>query len=89
LLTRLPMKTASGTSLFIIAINSLIGFAGDIGHVHMDWRFLLTVTLLAIAGVHFGNVLAKKISNHQLKKAFGWFTLAMGLFILVRETNLF
>jgi uncharacterized membrane protein YfcA len=85
LLTRLPMKSASGTSLFIIAINSLIGFSGDLGLVSIDWKFLLIVTGLAITGVHFGNLLSKKISNQHLRVAFGWFTLAMGGYILVRE----
>jgi uncharacterized membrane protein YfcA len=85
LLTQLPMKTASGTSLFIIAINSLIGFSGDLVNVDMDWPFLLKVTLLAIAGVHFGNVWAKRISNQKLRVGFGWFTLTMGCYILSRE----
>jgi uncharacterized protein len=85
LLTRLPMKSAAGTSLFIIALNSLVGFVGDIGNVTIYWPFLLTVTALAIAGVHFGNVISKKISNVALRKAFGWFTLFMGAYILIRE----
>lgn len=84
-LTRLPMKAASGTSLFIIAINSLVGFSGDLFTMQMDWPFLLKVTALAIVGVHFGNVLSKRVSNTQLRKGFGWFTLAMGFYILGRE----
>lgn len=88
LLTGLPMKTASGTSLFIIAINSLTGFVGDALNSKMDWQFLLTITAIAIIGVHFGNVLSRKIPGIKLKKAFGWFTLAMGCWILVRETIL-
>ena len=84
-LTRLPMKAASGTSLFIITINSLVGFSGDLFTMQMDWPFLLKVTALAIVGVHFGNVLSKRVSNTQLRKGFGWFTLAMGFYILGRE----
>jgi uncharacterized membrane protein YfcA len=84
-LTRLTMKTASGTSLFIIAVNSLIGFTGDLATRQMNWPFLLTVTALAITGVHFGNVWAKRLSNEKLRKGFGWITLAMGCYILVRE----
>ena len=84
-LTRLRMKTAAGTSLFIIAINSLIGFAGDLLMRNIDWPFLLTVTAIAIVGVHFGNVFSKRISNLTLRKSFGWFTLLMGCYILFRE----
>ncbi|MFM8912645.1 MAG: sulfite exporter TauE/SafE family protein, partial [Flammeovirgaceae bacterium] len=63
LLTGLPMKTATGTSLFIIALNSLTGFLGDLLNRPMDWTFLLTITAIAIVGVHFGNVLSRKISG--------------------------
>ena len=84
-LTRLRMKTAAGTSLFIIAINSLIGFTGDLLTRKMDWAFLLLVTTIAIVGVLFGNMLSKRISNLTLRKGFGWFTLIMGCYILVRE----
>jgi uncharacterized protein len=88
LLTGLPMKTAAGTSLFIIAINSLTGFMGDVLNTSMDWKFLLTITAIAIVGVHIGNVLSRKIPGIKLKKVFGWFTLAMGCWILVKETIL-
>jgi uncharacterized membrane protein YfcA len=88
LLTGLPMKTATGTSLFIIALNSLTGFLGDLLTRPMDWSFLLTITAIAIVGVHFGNVLSRKIPSDKLKKGFGWFTLAMGCWILVKETLL-
>ena len=44
LLVKLPMKEAVGTSLFIIALNSLIGFTGDLGHFEMDWFFLFKIT---------------------------------------------
>jgi uncharacterized membrane protein YfcA len=88
LLTGLPMKTATGTSLFIIALNSLTGFLGDLLTRPMDWIFLLTITSIAIVGVHFGNVLSRKIPSDKLKKGFGWFTLAMGCWILVKETLL-
>lgn len=85
LIVKLPMKTAVGTSLLIIAINSLIGFTGDLGHFAIDWRFLLTITGIAVAGILAGGVLAKRMHGHQLKKAFGWFVLAMGVYILVKE----
>ena len=44
LLTGLGFKTAVGTSLFIIAINSLTGFLGDLMNYSMDWSFLLIIT---------------------------------------------
>lgn len=85
LLSRLPMKQAVGTSLVIIAANSLIGFTGDLGKAEINWAFLLSITGLAIAGIFIGNMISKKISGNDLKKAFGWFVLAMGIFIIIRE----
>lgn len=85
LLLHLPMKEAVGTSLLIIALNSLIGFTGNLHDKGMDWQLLLTVTALAVAGILLGSYLNKKIPAGKLKKAFGWFVLVMGIYILVRE----
>lgn len=84
-LTGLPFKTVVGTSLFIIAINSLIGFAGDVLKQSMDWKFLLTISTLAAGGILLGNLFSRRIASFYLRKAFGWFTLAIGISILVAE----
>ena len=85
LLVKLPMKEAVGTSLFIIALNSLIGFTGDLGHFTMNWLFLIKITAIAIAGTFIGGLIAKRISGDKLKKGFGWFVLIMGVYILTKE----
>lgn len=85
LLTGLQIKIAVGTSLFIIAINSLMGFAGDLLTHPMDWPLLLSVTAFAIGGTFIGNRFSRKISQEKLKKAFGWFTLIIGAWILLKE----
>jgi uncharacterized protein len=84
-LTGLPFKTAVGTSLFIIAINSLMGFLGDVLNYSMDWKFLMSITSLAIIGILIGNRLQRKVSAIHLRKAFGWLILLMGTGILIRE----
>ncbi len=84
-LTGLPFKTAVGTSLFIIAINSLLGFLGDIMNYKMEWEFLLMITGLAVFGILIGNKLQKKISSDKLRKTFGWLVLIMGILILIKE----
>ena len=85
LLLGLDMKKAVGTSLFIITINSLIGFLGDIGNYTIDWEFLWLITVLAIAGVFIGTLFSKKINGTNLKKIFGWFVLVVAVYILVKE----
>lgn len=84
-LTGLSFKTAVGTSLFIIAINSLMGFIGDFLNYEIQWRFLLTISSLAIAGILIGNIFTRKIASFYLRKAFGWLTLLMGIWILIKE----
>ena len=83
---RLPMKLAVGTSLAIIALNSLIGFTGDLSAgTPIVWTFLLGFLAFALGGIVLGTYLARFIPGARLKPAFGWFTLAMGTFILTKE----
>jgi hypothetical protein len=82
----LPMKQAVGTSLFIIFINSLIGFSGDIvGGISINYQLLFTITIIAIVGMIIGTQLSKKIDGAKLKPAFGWFVLIMGIYIIIKE----
>merc|ERR1711974_11033 len=85
LLAKLPMKKAVATSLFIIAIKSLIGFLGDVQNLDIDWPFLLIFTGLSIIGIFIGIWLNKFIDGKKLKKAFGWFVLIMGIYIISKE----
>lgn len=85
LLLNLPMKKAVGTSLLIIAMNSLIGFLGDIGHFKIDWPFLAVITGIAIFGIFLGSAVAKRTEGVKLKKGFGWFVLLMSVFIIISE----
>lgn len=85
-LTKTPMKMAVGTSLFIVAAQSLIGFLGDIGgNQIIDWSLLITFTICSILGIFIGSFISKKIEAEKLKTAFGWFVLAMGIYIITKE----
>jgi len=85
LLLRLDMKIAIGTSLLIIAMNSLMGFLGDIGQFQIDWTFLLIIVAIAVSGIFAGTFLGQKIPGAKLKQGFGWFVLVMGCYIIIRE----
>lgn len=84
-INKLPMKTAVATSLFIIAINSLIGFIGDIGSTEIDWIFLLKFSFFSIIGIFVGIYLNRYINEKQLKKGFGYFVMIMSIVIFVKE----
>ena len=81
------MKMAVGTSLLIIAANSIIGFIGDLSIATeiINWKLLIIFTLLAIIGIFIGNYLTKFIDGNKLKKGFGWFILIIGSFIIIHE----
>jgi uncharacterized membrane protein YfcA len=85
LVLQLPFKKAIGTSLCIIAVNSLVGFSGNIGNQVIDWKFLLIISAISIVGILIGSRLSGMVSAKKLKPAFGWFTLTVGVFVLVKE----
>lgn len=85
LFVKLPMKTAIGTSLVIIAINSIFGFLFSLKQTPLDWKILLLFTGLAIIGIYLGSRWAEKIPGNILKKLFGWFVLLMAIYILIKE----
>lgn len=86
LFAKMPMKLAVGTSLFIIAVKSLIGFTGDMQKMEgIDYPFLLLFTLFSIVGIFIGIQLSKKIAGAKLKSGFGWFVLIMGIYIIIKE----
>lgn len=85
----LNMKKAIGTSLLLVAINSFIGFLGDIhSDMQMDWQFLLLFSIFSVSGVAAGNYLAHFAHSEKLKKGFGWFVLLIAIYIVIRETLL-
>ena len=85
ILVHLPMKKAVGTSLLIIALNSLAGFIGDAGHFQTNWLLLLSISAIAITGVFAGGLLRNTVDGVKLKKVFGWFVLIMGVYIIIKE----
>ena len=88
LFLNLSMKKAVGTSLLIIAINSLFGFLFSLKQFEFNWLLLISFTVLAIAGIFIGSRIADKLPAASLKKGFGWFILIMGVYIIAREVFL-
>lgn len=83
----LSMRKAVGTSLLIIAINSLTGFIGDIQTINIEWEFLLPFTMISVFGIFAGTYLHRFVNEKQLKRGFGWFVLLMAAFILIKEIS--
>ncbi|GAB3944709.1 sulfite exporter TauE/SafE family protein [Spirosoma harenae] len=86
LLAGLPMHRAVATSVLIIAVNSSVGFLGDIHHTELDWNFLLPFTGLSIIGIFIGMYLSRFMPPDRLKKSFGWFVLIVAVYMILKET---
>jgi uncharacterized membrane protein YfcA len=84
----LPMPAAVGTSLLVIVLNCLAGFAGYVAHVPIDPVLVAAVSACAIAGSFAGAKLTRLVHPSSLRRAFAGFVLLMAAWILVREANL-
>jgi uncharacterized membrane protein YfcA len=83
LLCGMDVKIAVGTSLLIIAVNSLGGFLGFAAHESFPWRVTLTVAGFNAAGSLVGQRLSTKLPGHRLRPAFGVFLLLVGAVMVI------
>jgi uncharacterized protein len=83
--TRLPMKKAVGTTLLIIAMNSLFSFLTSYSATLINWSLLIRFSLGAVIGIFIGTRIAEKISGDYLKKIFGWFVMAISFYIVFKQ----
>jgi uncharacterized membrane protein YfcA len=81
----LGMAEAVGTSLLVIAMQSLAGFASHARHTALHMDLLLVIAAAAVAGSIVGIRLARHARPATLRRAFGWLVLAMGVFLLGKQ----
>ncbi|MEM9292571.1 MAG: sulfite exporter TauE/SafE family protein [Acidobacteriota bacterium] len=98
LLAGLPMLTAVGTSLTIIAMQSASGFLrhhqvlaerGLTVNLPLIATFAVLGVLGSLAGHHLGQRLDARLPQHQLRRGFAAFLLIMATVILVQRLELF
>lgn len=85
LLGRLPMTAAVGTSLLVIAMNSVAGFVGHLAGAPVPWGVALPVTAAAVLGSVVGSRVAGRIPPAVLRRGFAWFVVVMAVFVLGQE----
>lgn len=74
-------KAAVGSSLAIIALNSVGGLVGQLQQVSLDWRLTFAFLGLALVGMIGGLFVAERIPGEILSRAFGWFVVVLALVI--------
>ena len=82
LLARVPMQQAVGTSLAVITLNSIAGFAGQGMIAEIPIGVVLSFTGVAIAGILAGTVLIRHVPARALKRAFSVLLMIIAALVL-------
>jgi len=85
LLCGLPMRSAVGTSLLVIAMNSFAGFAGALAHATIPWTLALAITGASVLGSFGGTALAGRARPQSLRAGFAWFVLGMAVWMASKQ----
>jgi uncharacterized membrane protein YfcA len=83
MLVGLPIRQAVGTSLVVIAMNSLAGFLGHLDGPSVNLQVVAIFVVAGLAGALVGARLTRAIHPDHLRKAFAMFVILLALFLLV------
>ncbi|GAB6060238.1 sulfite exporter TauE/SafE family protein [Desulfonatronum parangueonense] len=79
---KIDTKIAAASSAFIVCFSSFAGFLAHSSLASPDWTFILTASLLAIAGGQIGSrIMIQKLQSRSIRILFG-------LVLLVLSANL-
>lgn len=85
LVAKLPMRLAVGTSLLVITMNALSGFAGYAGTVVIDWYLVAWFSAFAAVGSVTGTLISKRVPQRTLRQVFGVLLIGVSLYVLYRR----
>lgn len=90
LICKLPMRYAVGTSLVIIAMNTLTGFLVQWTELakleaEINWHVIGIFALFGIVGGLFGSYVSAKIPQTRLRQIFAGFIVVVALYMLLAE----
>ena len=75
----LDSRTAVGTSLAVIALNSTTGVMGQLRFANIDWPLLAGFLLFAFGGMVTGAMLANSLAETRLRQLFASTVLVLAL----------
>ena len=87
MLVGLPIRQAVGTSLVVIAMNSLAGFLGHLDGPPIDLQVVAIFVTAGLTGALVGARLTRIVHPDHLRKAFALFVIALALFLLVDNAS--
>lgn len=80
-----PVKRAANMSLWIIALNALVGVLGYVGRVPIYWSFAGTFVVGGLLGMLIGQRAVTSLSPKHLRQGFAAFLLLIGTFTLLQH----
>jgi uncharacterized membrane protein YfcA len=83
----LDSRTAAGTSLAVIALNSSTGVLGQLRFASIDWRLLAGFLAFALGGMVAGTMLVSTLAETRLRRLFASAVLVLA--VAVGVGNLF
>lgn len=84
LLLGLPMTAAVGTSLLVIVINSVAGFAAHAGDASLDYGITVSFTLAAVLGSLGAARLGHRLDPARLRRWFAYLVFAVAAFVVAQ-----
>lgn len=85
LMMKCSMKSAVGTSLVIICVNAMAGFAGHAAVQAIDWNLAGIYGGATAAGAVAGSLFAGRVPGGILKKIFAVLIIGTGLFVVIQN----
>ncbi len=82
---RAPVRSAIGTSILVIAMNTLAGLAGHLPHLAVDWRVAAYLGAAESAGSLVGVRVAGRVSTQALRRGFAAIMLVAAALMLGHE----
>ncbi len=79
---KLPLRTATGTSLAVITCNSAAGFASHYGEFPTPWLLATIFAVITGLGVLVGGSVASRLPEATLKRTFAVLVLLTAGFVL-------
>lgn len=81
----LGMREAIATSLLVIAMQALAGFATHAAHVTLDVPLVTTIAAATSVGAVLGARWSNRIEAHSLRRGFGILVLVTGTAMLLKQ----
>lgn len=87
LLAGLPIHTAVGTSLLVIAMNAAAGLAGHLRQGEIPVGLTAVFTAASLLGASFGGQMAERFEPVRLRRAFAVFVILIGVALLAANAR--